>query len=126
MLGYDTVVLLDGEVLGKPRSTEDARRILRTLAARTHTVWSGAALARQGRIVQALATKSEVTFREYGEEEIEYQIATGEPFDKAGAYGIQSAGARLVQSISGCFYNIVGLPIFATIELIDRAGCKNE
>lgn len=122
VLGYDTVVWYNGQLLEKPLHLDDARRMLRALAASSHTVWSGAALAHQGRIVQANATSTKVHFRPYGEEEIEYQVAVGQPLDKAGGYGIQAAGGRLVEKIDGCFYNVVGLPIFATIELIEKAG----
>ena len=96
--------------------------MLRALAGRTHDVWTGLALVRGGRILGERAARTRVRFRAYGEEEIDRQIASGEPMDKAGAYGIQSFGARLVESVEGCFYNVVGLPIFAVIELLESRG----
>ncbi|MBO7501304.1 MAG: septum formation protein Maf [Fibrobacterales bacterium] len=122
VLGCDTVVALDGALFGKPGSEEEARAMLRALAGRTHDVWTGLALVRGGRILGERAARTRVRFRAYGEEEIDRQIASGEPMDKAGAYGIQSFGARLVESVEGCFYNVVGLPIFAVIELLESRG----
>lgn len=121
VFGFDTEVFLDGIALGKPDSLESARQMLRLLNNRSHSVWSGAALAHQGRIVKSLTRETVVIFRNYGEEEIDYQLLRGEPLDKAGGYAIQSAGARLVKEITGCYYNVVGLPIFETIQLAETA-----
>ena len=124
VLGFDTVVALEGAIFGKPASEEEARAMLRALSGRTHEVWTGVAAARGGRLLGERATRTRVRFRAYGEEEIDRQVASGEPMDKAGAYGIQSLGARLAESVDGCFYNVVGLPIFATMELLESIGIK--
>ena len=124
VLGCDTVVELDGALFGKPGSEEEARAMLRALSGRTHAVWTGLALVRGGKVLGERAARTAVRFRAYGEDEIDRQIASGEPMDKAGAYGIQSFGARLAESVDGCFYNIVGLPIFAVIELLENRGSE--
>ena len=124
VIGADTVVALDGAILGKPKDEADAARMLRALSGRTHRVWTGLALVRGGKVLGERAARTAVRFRAYGEDEIDRQIASGEPMDKAGAYGIQSFGARLAESVDGCFYNIVGLPIFAVIELLENRGSE--
>ncbi|MDA3843818.1 MAG: Maf family protein [Candidatus Kapabacteria bacterium] len=113
ILGSDTIVVLNGQILNKPTDEEDARKMLRTLSHNTHTVYTGIALieARSDKRMVTLQ-KTEVTFRELDDEEIAAYVATGSPLDKAGAYGIQDDfGAVFVSNISGCYYNIVGLPL---------------
>ncbi len=112
VLGADTVVVIDGEVFGKPRAVAEARVMLATLQGRTHTVYTGLALLDGGRrkeMVEVEAT--DVTLRPMTDEEIEIYIATGEPLDKAGAYAIQGKGAFLVERVDGDYFNVVGLPL---------------
>jgi septum formation protein len=117
VLGADTEVALDGRALGKPAGADEARAMLRALAGRTHDVLTGVHLVRldDGRSTTAIA-RTRVTFRAYDDAVIQEYVRTGEPFDKAGAYGIQGQGARLVASIDGSWSNVVGLPI----EELDR------
>ncbi len=121
ILGADTIVVLDGEMLGKPTDGEDAVRMLARLSGRTHTVYTGIALAEpSGRnLVEVEAT--EVTFRKIPEEEIREYVDGGSPLDKAGAYGIQDDyGAVFVTRIEGCYYNVVGLPLARLYEMMKR------
>ncbi|MFQ3610347.1 MAG: Maf family protein [Fimbriimonadales bacterium] len=115
IIAADTIVVLDGALLGKPGDADDARRLLRTLSGRTHTVITALCLLlrQQGQTVQQVldAPRSRVTFRTLTEEWIEWYLQTGEPFDKAGAYGIQEYGALLVERVQGCYFNVVGLPL---------------
>lgn len=112
-LGADTVVVLGGDVLGKPASPADARRMLRHLSGATHTVYTGLALlhpASRRRVISHEATR--VTFAALSDDEIARYVATGSPLDKAGAYGIQDDhGALFVAGVEGDFYNVVGLPL---------------
>lgn len=110
VLGADTVVALQDEVLGKPADAADAARMLRLLSGKTHEVVTGVALiSAQGE--ETFCARTRVTFFELTDEEIETYVKSGEPIDKAGAYGIQGLGALLVREISGDFYNVVGLPV---------------
>ena len=120
VLGYDTLVFLDGQALGKPSDMQDARRMLSSLRGRSHQVGTGIALCRQGICLYADQEFTQVRFREFTEGELLDYIDTLEPMDKAGAYGIQGRGARLVHSIEGCYYNVVGLPVAKTIEVLSR------
>ena len=110
LLAADTVVVLDGAVLGKPRDEADAFRMLSALSGRTHRVYTGVTLRRGGEVLTGHEV-SEVTFRSLTEEEIRNYIATKEPMDKAGAYGIQGFGALLVEGIRGDYFNVMGLPV---------------
>lgn len=110
VIAADTVVVLDGTILGKPLDAEDAVRMLRALSGRTHRVMTGLAVFYKNRREVAVETTA-VTFRRLTEKEILDYAATGEPMDKAGAYGIQGRGAILVQGIEGCYNNVVGLPL---------------
>lgn len=118
ILGADTVVVLDGQVLGKPRDAADAVRMLRMLSGRTHAVYTGVALisAKDGRM-KTICEETRVTFRALSEEEILAYVKTGEPMDKAGAYGIQGKGGALVEKTEGDFQNVVGLPLDAVRRL---------
>ena len=109
VIGADTTVILDGEALGKPESEEDAFMMLRKLSGRTHKVVTGVALIGKGK-KEVFASETEVTFYQLSDEEIRSYIETGDPMDKAGAYGIQSGGARFVREIKGDYYTVVGLP----------------
>jgi septum formation protein len=112
VLGADTVVLLDGEILGKPIDVEDAKSMLRRLSGRGHRVVTGFALvAPPGEIVHDEAVQSRVEFRALSEVEIDAYVAAGESLDKAGAYGIQGAAGAFVERVTGSYSNIVGLPL---------------
>ncbi|MDH5589501.1 MAG: Maf family protein [Gemmatimonadota bacterium] len=121
VIGGDTVVVRDGEVLGKPSGVEDAVSTLLSLSGRSHTVLSGLAVSRGGAVFSGIST-TEVVFREFGEETARAYAATGEPLDKAGAYGIQGLGAALVREIRGDYSTVVGFPVPVFIDLLARAG----
>ena len=106
----DTMVFLENDRLGKPRDEADALRMLTELAGNRHTVCTGVTV-RQGGKAEAFTVSTDVYFRPCTEEELRAYIATGEPMDKAGAYGVQSLGALLVERIDGDFYNVMGLPV---------------
>lgn len=112
ILGADTIVVLDNEILGKPRDRDQARKMLKRLAGRSHTVYTGFAVIDKpaGRNL-AEYERTRVTFRDLGEDEIERYIEAEAPLDKAGAYGIQDRAAIFVSGVDGCFYNVVGLPL---------------
>lgn len=112
VLGADTVVVCDGLILGKPADRADAVRMLRLLSGRTHCVYTGVCLIQNGQ-AETFCEKTEVTFYPLTDDEIFAYIDTGEPMDKAGAYGIQGRGCTLVQSICGDYFNVVGLPVAA-------------
>jgi septum formation protein len=118
VLGADTIVLVDEEVLGKPRDTADAARMLRLLSGRTHQVITGVCLAK-GRERQRAAEVTFVRFTTLSDEEIEAYVATGEPLDKAGAYAIQGRAGRWVPRIHGCYFNVVGLPLALVSSMIE-------
>ena len=112
ILAADTVVVLDATVLGKPRDTAEAVAMLTTLAGRSHTVFTGVALLRPGGVaVERVVVGTPVVFRDLSAEEIGGYIATGEPFDRAGAYAIQGEGAHLVDRVEGSYTNVIGLPL---------------
>ena len=120
VVGADTIVVLDDRVYGKPRDTGDARRMLAELAGREHRVITGVAVARGGESWTDFAV-TVVRFRDFGADEIERYLASGEPLGKAGAYAIQGAGALLVEGINGCYANVVGLPLVTLDKLLRRA-----
>lgn len=117
VVGADTLVVVDDRVLGKPRDPADARRMLRELAGRTHHVITGVAVAHEGRVVSG-HERTAVRFRPLEDPEIEAYVDSGEPLDKAGAYGAQGLGSLLIAEVHGCFYNVVGLPLVRLLELI--------
>ncbi len=124
-LGVDTVVVADGEVLGKPSDPDDAARMLRMLSGRAHEVLGGVALYSFGRDEWWLGCAcTEVRFRKIGEEWIEWYVGTGEPLDKAGGYGIQGRGRLLVESVCGCYYNVVGLPLGILVKGVEKLECS--
>ncbi len=122
ILAADTVVVIDGKTLGKPADRDAGRAMLKSLSGRTHEVFSAVALMGPDQAQHKLLARTEVRFRTLDERIIEAYLDTGEPFDKAGAYGIQGQGAMLVKSISGSYTNVVGLPLCETIELLDQVG----
>ena len=121
IIAADTVVALDGALLGKPADVEDARRMLAALSGRHHQVYTGFT-ARRGDTVVTGSERTEVVFRPLTVAEIDSYIATGEPMDKAGAYGIQGFGALLVERIRGDYFNVMGLPVCALGQALRTFG----
>lgn len=120
-IGSDTTVVVDGEVLAKPESPDDAARMLRRLRGRSHVVMSGVAVAWQGRVESGVETVG-VTFRDLTDDDIGRYVATGEPMDKAGAYGIQGYGATIVTRVDGDYFAVMGLPVQRMVRLFGRLG----
>ncbi len=110
VISADTIVVIDGTVLGKPKNREDAYRMLKLLSGREHSVFT-ALYIRKGKITSLTSTETKVRFKELTEEEILWYVSTGECDDKAGAYGIQNLGSLLIEGINGDYFNVVGLPI---------------
>lgn len=110
VLGADTTVVIDGEILGKPADDGDARRMLRLLAGRRHEVLTGICLSRDRYLLRDCASTA-VWFAPLSEPEIDGYVATGEPMDKAGAYAIQGLASKFVTRIEGCYFNVMGLPV---------------
>ena len=119
VLGSDTTVVYDGQILGKPENREHAFAMLQSLSGATHTVMSAVAVQFEDRVECRLCS-TEVRFRQVTQSQMERYWATGEPADKAGAYGIQGYGAIFVEHIHGSYSNVVGLPLMETAELLDR------
>jgi MAF protein len=123
ILAADTVVWLDGEAFGKPGDAQRARQMLRALRGRVHRVVTGIAVIPEGKRNALVRTPvTEVKMREYTDDEIEESIRRGDPFDKAGGYGIQDTAFQPVQQYLGCYCNVIGLSLWATIELMQKAG----
>lgn len=122
VIGSDTVVVLGSAVLGKPADAQDARSMLRRLSGATHQVMTAVSIQRNGIEVRSFVEVADVTFWDLTEDEIDAYIASGEPFDKAGAYGIQGRGRLLVASINGDFYTVVGLPISRLVRELHALG----
>jgi len=121
--GFDTIVVEGDETLGKPADEAEARAMLARLAGGTHEVFTGIAAATPGRIESAVE-RTRVRVRRLSEEDVAAYVATGEPMDKAGAYGIQGAGASLVDGIVGDFFNVMGFPVQRFLELLGRFGLR--
>ncbi len=126
VLAADTLVAVDGRLLGKPRDRGEARRMLRQLSGRSHQVITGLACHPPGGPCLSETVASTVTFKPLSEERIEAYLDTGEYRDKAGAYAIQGAGGDLVQSCEGSFSNVVGLPVEQTLALLRRCGFPED
>lgn len=122
-IGADTIVLVDEDVLGKPRDRTEAVQMLRRLSARSHTVITAIAVHRQGRVVSGIE-EVEVTFRQLSDDEIHAYVATGEPMDKAGGYGIQGFGATLVERVAGDYFAVMGLPLNRLVRLLEALGLR--
>jgi septum formation protein len=118
VLGADTTVVCEDEILAKPADAEDARLMLRRLSGRVHHVLTGVAVATESGMDSGVETTA-VTFSAIPQHELEAYCATSEPFDKAGAYGIQGYAARWIPRIDGCYFNVVGLPIARVVKLIE-------
>jgi septum formation protein len=121
VLAADTVVTLDDEVLGKPRDRDDAAAMLRRLSGRTHDVVTGIAVVR-GPVSAVTRVTTAVTFRQLDDAAVSWYLATGEPDDKAGGYGLQGAGAVLVSRVDGSDTNVIGLPLAESVELLRDIG----
>lgn len=127
IVGADTIVVSDGEVLGKPRDAAEARRMLEQLEGRTHEVITGVAVlsgSGAGSDVRTAHGLTRVSMKRLGAERIARYVATGEPMDKAGSYGIQGLAASFVDRIDGCYFNIVGLPLALLAGLLEAAGVR--
>ena len=119
VIGADTIVVAGRHILGKPTSARQAEKMLKALSGKTHKVITGVTvLFHRGSV--SLAQTTQVTFRKLTEKEILDYIATGEPMDKAGAYGIQGGAAKFVESIRGDYFNVVGLPVCALSQILDE------
>ncbi|MBU0624736.1 septum formation inhibitor Maf [Patescibacteria group bacterium] len=119
IIGADTFLAFEDSVIGKPKNTREAKQMLKRLAGQTHSVISGVAVidaATKHEEVRAIETL--VTFRDLSQEEIDDYVASGEPLDKAGAYGIQGRGAVLIKKIDGDYFNVVGLPLATLMEIL--------
>jgi septum formation protein len=123
IIGADTIVVVNRKVLGKPRDTDDAARMLALLSGREHLVTTAVAVSR-GKKLRSAVEEVRVRFRRLRDDEIEAYIATGEPMDKAGAYGIQGYGATIVERIEGDYFAVMGLPIVRLIGLLRDVGVK--
>ena len=127
VIGADTVVVLDGQIIGKPRSAEDARRTLQLLSGRTHSVVTGVMLIR---LLDAerrgFVETTQVQFSAISPEEISRYLATDEPYDKAGAYAIQGRAGRYVSRIEGCYFNVVGMPLARLWQELTALGWSDE
>lgn len=122
VLAADTVVTIDDQVLGKPEDPADAERMLALLSGRGHRVVTGVALALPGGDVRDRYDVTHVWFRELSPELIRSYVATGEPLDKAGSYGVQGVGAVLIERVDGDFFSVMGLPLRLVVELLEDAG----
>ena len=121
VLGADTVVVLDQSIIGKPVDVEHAKTTLRRLSGRKHLVYTGVAVFFDGQ-VQQFTVATDVYMRQLSETRIDWYVGTGEPMDKAGAYGIQGYGALLVEKIEGCYFNVVGLPLIPVGDCLEKIG----
>jgi len=122
-IAADTIVVVNRKVLGKPRDTDDARRMLAMLSGREHTVLTAVAVAR-GRKLRSAIEEVKVKFRRLREDEIDAYIATDEPMDKAGAYGIQGFGATIVECVDGDYFAVMGLPLARLVTLLRDLGVR--
>jgi septum formation protein len=126
VIGADTIVVIDDSILGKPVGSEDARRMLRLLSGRVHQVYTGLCVILRSDGCTDLTLRdhvcTEVSFGTLSEEMIDFYVASGEPLDKAGAYGIQERGSLLVEGIVGDYFNVVGLPIYRLSRMLMEAG----
>jgi septum formation protein len=127
IIAADTVVLLDKQILGKPRSTDEARRMLEMLSGRTHSVITGVSILRLPEIERRQFVETTlVHFARLSSEDLSRYLATGELFDKAGAYAIQGHAGRYIPRIEGCYFNVVGLPIARVVAALRELGWSEE
>lgn len=127
VLAADTVVALEGAILGKPRTSEDARQMLEKLSGRTHSVITGVALIRLPDVERReFIEQTQVHFTSLSNEEIVQYLSSGEPFDKAGSYAIQGIGGRFIPRIDGCYFNVVGLPLARLYRELEMLGWSDQ
>ena len=125
VIGADTIVVVDQHILGKPRDVADAARMLRMLSNRSHIVMTAVAVTHAGRTL-SLVEKVTVNFRDLTDDDIARYIATGEPMDKAGAYGIQGYGATIVRRIDGDYFAVMGLSLVRLVDLMTQLGVRYD
>lgn len=125
IVGADTIVVLDGEIFGKPADEADAKRMLHALSGRTHQVITGVALVNDNAFY-SFAETTDVTFKRLSDADVDAYVATGDCMDKAGAYGIQSSGGALVDHIVGDYDNVVGLPVGRLSKMLDKLGVERS
>lgn len=125
VIGSDTIVVIDGLVLGKPRDVGDAERMLGMLSGRSHTVMTAVAVSHEGRVASGVEIV-DVTFMPIDEDEIRRYVATGEPMDKAGAYGIQGYGATIVRRVDGDYFAVMGLSLVRMVSLLREIGVSYD
>jgi septum formation protein len=127
LVAADTVVVVDGQILGKPRSTDDARRMLHLFSGRTHSVITGVSVIRLPEMERRQFIESTlVTFVPLSRDEISHYLATEEPYDKAGAYAIQGYAGRYIPRIEGCYFNVVGLPLAHLVNVLHELGWSED
>jgi septum formation protein len=127
VIAADTIVALEGAILGKPRTSEDARQMLERLSGRTHSVMTGVALVRLPDVERReFVEATQVHFASISKEEIVQYLASGEPFDKAGSYAIQGLGGRFIPRIDGCYFNVVGLPLARLCHELSLLGWQED
>lgn len=119
VLGADTTVVIEGQIIGKPTDLDDSRRMLRLLSGKWHEVLTGVAIVKNGETNSAMQ-RTRVKFAELSEDEIEFLTLNGDPLDKAGAYAVQAQAALFIQGIEGDYWNVVGLPISLVYELVNK------
>jgi septum formation protein len=125
VIGADTIVVLDGKVLGKPSNPEDAVRMLKDLQGKIHDVYTGVCVVDgKSGVLKSEYCRTKVTMKKLDQEKIQRYVATGEPLDKAGAYGIQGKGALLIKGIEGDYFSVVGLPLGLTSDLLEEFGVQ--
>ncbi|MHB8526567.1 MAG: Maf family protein [Candidatus Acidiferrales bacterium] len=124
IIGADTVVVIGNEILGKPSSGANAGEMLRRLSGETHEVFTGLSVLQGNSAGRTVVETTRVTFAPLSEQEIDEYIATGEPFDKAGAYAIQGRGGKFISRIEGCYFNVMGLPLARLYLLLREAGVE--
>lgn len=123
VMGADTIVIINGEVLGKPKAAEEAKNMLEKLSGQIHRVFTGFAVTRGGgEFMISDAVESSVLFREIREDELAWYIRTEEPYDKAGAYAVQGMGAFFIKEIRGSYTNVMGLPLCEVVDVLKRIG----
>ncbi|MCU0581145.1 MAG: Maf family protein [Syntrophales bacterium] len=123
VLGADTIVVIGGEVLGKPKDREDARRMLRRLSGREHHVFTGFTILRKSvSVLYRKTVRSTVVFRPIEEDELQWYINTDEPYDKAGGYAVQEKGGLFAKRIRGSYSNVIGLPVSEVFEILKKIG----
>lgn len=123
IISADTIVVVDGKVLGKPQNEDHAKEMLRSLSGRSHTVMTAFCLWENGKAVTHVE-KTNLRFKPLSEEEINAYVATGSPMDKAGAYGIQDQASVFVEALEGDYYNVMGLPVCALVKALRKNGIE--